>query len=79
MLCNIMPRIFYDRETVEITKEELDVKKLSDEDLYKLKEKYEEKLERYSEFLNEEKERTQRKVLLIRLEIVYRKRNKENE
>ena len=70
----IMPRVFYDEV---ITKDELNVSKLSDEELCQLMEKYKEKLQRYSLFLNEEKERTERKILLIHLEQVRRKhRNK---
>jgi hypothetical protein len=65
-----MPRIFYDQE---ITKDELNTCKLSDEDLIQLMEKYKEKLQRYSLFLNEEKERTERKILMIHLEQVRRK------
>ena len=66
----IMPRVFYDEV---ITKDELNVSKLSDEELCQLMEKYKEKLQRYSLFLNEEKERTERKILLIHLEQVRRK------
>ena len=35
-------------------------------------EKYKEKLQRYTLFLNEEKERTERKILIIHLEQVKR-------
>ena len=59
-----MPRIFYDEE---ITKNELNTCKLSDEDLIQLMDKYKEKLQRYTVFNNEEKERTERKILLIHL------------
>jgi len=65
-----MPRVFYGEE---ITKNELNVSKLSDDDLIQLMEKYKEKLQRYSLFLNEEKERVERKTLLIHLEQVRRK------
>ena len=65
-----MPRVFYDEE---ITKNELNTCKLSDEELCQLMEKYKEKLQRYSLFLNEEKERTERKILLIHLDQVRRK------
>ena len=65
----IMPRIFYNQE---ITKDELNVSKLSDEDLIQLMEKYKEKLQRYTVFNNEEKERTERKILMIHLEQVKR-------
>ena len=64
-----MPRIFYDEE---ITKNELNTCKLSDEDLIQLMDKYKEKLQRYTVFNNEEKERTERKILLIHLEQVKR-------
>ena len=62
-----MPRILYDQE---ITKDELNTCKLSDEDLIQLMEKYKEKLQRYTVFNNEEKERTERKILMVRLEQV---------
>lgn len=64
-----MPRMFYDQE---ITKNELNTCKLSDEDLIQLMDKYKEKLQRYTVFNNEEKERTERKILLIHLEQVKR-------
>ena len=64
-----MPRIFYDEE---ITKNELNTCKLSDEDLIQLMEKYKEKLQRYTVFNNEEKERTERKILMIHIEQVKR-------
>ena len=67
-----MPRVFYDESDV-ITKDELNVSKLSDDELAQLMDKYKEKLQRYSLFLNEEKERTERKILLIHLEQVRRK------
>ena len=59
-----MPRVFYE--------DEFDVSMLSDEDLINLMEKYKEKLQRYTLFLNEEKERTERKKLIIHLEQVKR-------
>jgi len=59
-----MPRVFYE--------DEFDVSTLSDEDLINLMEKYKEKLQRYTLFLNEEKERTERKILIIHLEQVKR-------
>ena len=59
-----MPRVFYE--------DEFDVSLLIDEDLTNLMEKYKEKLQRYTVFLNEEKERTERKILLIHLEQVKR-------
>jgi hypothetical protein len=59
-----MPRVFYE--------DEFDVSMLSDEDLINLMEKYKEKLQRYTLFLNEEKERTERKILIIHLEQVKR-------
>ncbi len=59
-----MPRVFYE--------DEFDVSLLSDEDLKSLMEKYKEKLQRYTVFLNEEKERTERKILIIHLEQVKR-------
>ena len=65
-----MPRVFYGEE---ITKNELNTCKLSDEDLIQLMEKYKEKLQRYTVFNNEEKERVERKILLIHLEQVRRK------
>ena len=64
-----MPRVFYDEE---ITKNELNTCKLSDEDLIQLMDKYKEKLQRYTVFNNEEKERTERKILIIHLEQVKR-------
>jgi hypothetical protein len=70
-----MPKVFYDEE---ITKDELNTYKLSDEDLIQLMEKYKEKLQRYTLFLNEEKERTERKILLIHLEQVKRFHMKTN-
>ena len=66
-----MPRVFYDESDV-ITKDELNTRKLSDEDLIQLMEKYKEKLQRYTVFNNEEKERTERKILMIHIEQVRR-------
>ena len=68
-----MPRVFYDESEV-ITKDELNVRKLSDDELTQLMEKCKEKLQRYSLFLNEEKERVERKILLIHLEQIRRRR-----
>ena len=62
-----MPRIFYDESDV-ITKDELNVSKLSNEDLILLMDRYKEKLQRYTLFNNEEKERTERKILMVHLE-----------
>ena len=59
-----MPRVFYE--------DEFDVSMLSDEDLINLMEKYKEKLQRYTLFLNEEYERTDRKILIVHLEQVKR-------
>ena len=64
-----MPRVFYDEE---ITKNELNTCKLSDEELAQLMDKYKEKLQRYTVFNNEEKERTERKILMIHIEQVKR-------
>jgi hypothetical protein len=63
--------VFYDQSDV-ITKDELNTRKLSDEDLIQLMEKYKEKLQRYTVFHNEEKERTERKILMVHLEQVRR-------
>ena len=63
----IMPRIFYDESDV-VTKDELNVSKLSNEDLILLMDRYKEKLQRYTLFNNEEKERTERKILMVHLE-----------
>ena len=64
-----MPRVFYEDE---ITQDEFNVSMLSDEELTQLMEKYKEKLQRYTVFLNEEFERTERKILTIHLEQVKR-------
>ena len=45
---------------------------LTDDELTQLMNKYKEKLQRYTIFLNEEFERTERKILLIHLEQVKR-------
>jgi len=54
-----MPRVFYDDE---LTQDEFNVSMLSDDELTQLMEKYKEKLQRYTVFLNEEFERTERKI-----------------
>ena len=59
-----MPRVFYEDE---LTQDEFNLSMLSDEELTKLMEKYKEKLQRYTVFLNEEKERTERKILIVHL------------
>ena len=64
-----MPRVFYEDE---LTQDEFNLSMLSDEELTKLMEKYKEKLQRYTVFLNEEKERTERKILIVHLEQVKR-------
>ena len=64
-----MPRVFYDEE---ITKNELNTCTLSDEELAQLMDKYKEKLQRYTVFNNEEKERTERKILMIHIEQIKR-------
>ena len=64
-----MPRVFYEDE---LTQDEYNVSMLSDADLTQLMEKYKEKLQRYTVFLNEEKERTERKILIVHLEQVKR-------
>ena len=66
-----MPRIFYNESDI-ITKDELNVSKLSDEDLIILMEKYKEKLQRYTLFNNKEKERIKRKILIVHLEQIKR-------
>ena len=70
-----MPRVFY--EDV-LNEDEFNVSMLSDEELTQLMEKYKEKLQRYTVFLNEEFERTERKILTIHLEQVKRFRMKTN-
>ena len=64
-----MPRVFY--EDV-LNQDELNVSMLTDDELTQLMNKYKEKLQRYTIFLNEEFERTERKILLIHLEQVKR-------
>ena len=64
-----MPRVFYEDE---LNQDEFNLSMLSDEELTKLMEKYKEKLQRYTVFLNEEKERTERKILIVHLEQVKR-------
>ena len=64
-----MPRVFYEDE---ITQDEFNVSMLSDDELTQLMDKYKEKLQRYTIFLNEEFERTERKILIIHLEQVKR-------
>ncbi len=73
-----MPRVFYSdtlqgsaRED-ELTQDEFNVSMLTDDDLTQLMNKYKEKLQRYTLFNNEEKERTERKILMIHLEQVRR-------
>jgi hypothetical protein len=63
-----MPRVFYEEQE----QDEFNVSMLSDEELTQLMEKYKEKLQRYTVFLNEEFERTERKILTIHLEQVKR-------
>ncbi len=70
-----MPRVFYEDE---LTQDEFNVSMLSDDELTQLMEKYKEKLQRYTVFLNEEFERTERKILRIHLEQVKRFRMKTN-
>ena len=64
-----MPRVFYEDE---ITQDEFNVSMLTDDELTRLMDKYKEKLRRYTIFLNEEFERTERKILIIHLEQVKR-------
>ena len=73
-----MPRVFYSdtlqgsaRED-ELTQDEFNVSMLTDDELTQLMNKYKEKLQRYTIFLNEEFERTERKILIIHLEQVKR-------
>ena len=73
-----MPRVFYEDETTQQEQDEFNVSMLSDEELTQLMEKYKEKLQRYTVFLNEEFERTERKILTIHLEQVKRFRMKTN-
>jgi hypothetical protein len=69
-----MPRVFYEEQE----QDEYNVSMLSDDELTQLMEKYKEKLQRYTIFLNEEFERTERKILMIHLEQVKRFRMKTN-
>ncbi len=64
-----MPRVFYEDE---ITHDEFNVSMLTDDELTQLMNKYKEKLQRYTIFLNEEFERTERKILIIHQEQVKR-------
>ena len=52
--------------------QDFNVSMLTDEALEQLMERYKEKLQRYTVFLNEEKERTERKILIVHLEQVKR-------
>ena len=71
-----MPRFFHEDETATTQQEqqehEFNVSLLTDEALEQLMEKYKEKLQRYTVFLNEEFERTERKILIVHLEQVKR-------
>ena len=70
-----MPRVFYEDEITKQEQQERDkfnVSMLSDDELTQLMEKYKEKLQRYTVFLNEEFERTERKILIVHLEQVKR-------
>ena len=64
-----MPRVFYEDE---LNQDEFNVSMLTDDELTQLMNKYKEKLQRYTIFLNEEFERTERKILIIHLEQVKR-------
>ena len=73
-----MPRVFYS-DTLqgsacedELNQDKFNVSMLTDDELTRLMDKYKEKLRRYTIFLNEEFERTERKILLIHLEQVKR-------
>ena len=73
--------MFYEDEITKQEQQERDtfnVSILSDDELTQLMEKYKEKLQRYTVFLNEEFERTERKILLIHLEQVKRFHMKTN-
>jgi hypothetical protein len=71
-----MPRFFYEDETATTQQEqqehEFNVSMLTDDELTQLMERYKEKLQRYTVFLNEEFERTERKILIVHLEQVKR-------
>jgi phosphoglycerol transferase MdoB-like AlkP superfamily enzyme len=76
-----MPRLFYEDETTQQEQQEqheFNVSMLTDEELEQLMERYKEKLQRYTVFLNEEFERTERKILIVHLEQVKRFRMKTN-
>ena len=76
-----MPRFFYEDETTqqEQQEHEFNVSMLTDDELTQLMDRYKEKLQRYTVFLNEEFERTERKILIVHLEQVkrFRLRNRE--
>ena len=70
-----MPRYFYEDETAttqqdqqEQQEQDFNVSMLTDDELTQLMERYKEKLQRYTVFLNEEFERTERKILIVHLE-----------
>jgi len=71
-----MPRYFYEDETATTQQEqqehEFNVSMLTDDELTQLMDRYKEKLQRYTVFLNEEFERTERKILIVHLEQVKR-------
>ena len=85
-----MPRVFYEDEitqqeqprsgswSLRDEQDEYNVSVLSDADLTQLMERYKEKLQRYTVFLNEEFERTERKILIVHQEQVKRFRMKTN-
>ena len=76
-----MPRVFYEDEITKQEQQERDkfnVSMLSDDELTQLMEKYKEKIQRYTVFLNEEFERTERKILIVHLEQVKRFHMKTN-
>ena len=76
-----MPRLFHEDETEtqqEQQEHEFNVSLLTDDELTQLMERYKEKLQRYTVFLNEEFERTERKILIVHLEQVKRFRMKTN-
>ena len=73
--------MFYEDEITKQEQQERDkfnVSMLSDDELTQLMEKYKEKLQRYTVFLNEEFERTERKILIVHLEQVKRFHMKTN-
>ncbi len=71
-----MPRFFYEDETATTQQEqqehEFNVSMLTNDELTQLMDRYKEKLQRYTVFLNEEFERTERKILIVHLEQVKR-------